>query len=257
MSDDPLLIRLMSVGSTNTFLKQLVADGDPNLREGMTVAAVAQTAGRGQRGNSWESDPGCNVTISVLLEPVAIHPARQFAVSEVVALATASTVDRWLPAGMSATVKWPNDIYVGDRKIAGILIENSLSGPCIRWSVCGIGLNVNQPAWHSDAPNPVALRELCGTECDRDAVESALRHALISLSSLYLGKGGDLDSLHALYLSRLWRGKGVHPWVDTASGKQFDASVATVAPTGHITLRLSDGEQRTYAFKEVAAVIGQ
>lgn len=247
------VIRLDSVDSTSSYMARSLADAP----ERTVVTTREQSAGRGQRGNTWESAPGLNVTMSLMLRPAGLPARRQFVISQAVALAVVGTIDPLLPAGMTASVKWPNDIYVGDRKIAGILIENSLSGPCIRWSVCGIGLNVNQPAWHSDAPNPVALRELCGTECDRDAVESALRHALISLSSLYLGKGGDLDSLHALYLSRLWRGKGVHPWVDTASGKQFDASVATVAPTGHITLRLSDGEQRTYAFKEVAAVIGQ
>lgn len=255
---DPLLIRLSEVGSTNTYLKQLVAAAGPEVRQGLTVSAVAQTAGRGQRGNSWEADPGANVTVSVLLAPEGVPAVRQFVISQLVALATAMTADHWLPDGMTAQVKWPNDIYVGDRKLAGILIENSLAGMNVRWSVCGIGLNVNQPQWRSDAPNPVSLRELRGGEpCDRDAVEAMLRLMLTGMAESLYGDDATLscDDLHDLYMSRLWRGKGVYGWTDTASGEVFEASVGEVAPTGHLTLVTSGGAERVYAFKEVAACL--
>ncbi len=255
MMSDTKLIKLQSVNSTNSYLKQLIANGDPTLCEGMTVAAVAQTAGRGQKGNSWEAEPGCNVTLSILIEPTDILPSKQFAISEVVALATAFTVDLFLPDGMQAQVKWPNDIYVGNRKIAGILIENTLSGMTIRWSVCGIGLNVNQPEWRSDAPNPVSLRELRGSECNLADVELKLRQAIMDFCNIYLHDPSSHERLHTIYMSRLWRGTGVYEWTDTLSGEVFKASIQSVAPTGHLTLKVDDGSERTYAFKEIAAIL--
>ena len=145
--------------STNTELARLADEGAPH---GTVAIAECQTAGRGQRGNTWESAPGENVTMSVLLHPDGIEPRRQFAISEAVALGVAETLDIYLPAGMRAEVKWPNDIYVGNRKICGILIENRITSTTIERAIAGIGLNVNQELFVSDAPNPVSLRQLTG-----------------------------------------------------------------------------------------------
>ena len=112
------------LASTNSELARLAAEGAPH---GTVVSCTAQTSGRGQRGNTWESAPGENVTMSVLIRPDGVAPREQFAISEAVALAVAETLDAYLPSGMRAEVKWPNDIYVGDRKICGILIENRIS----------------------------------------------------------------------------------------------------------------------------------
>lgn len=114
-----------SLTSTNTVMKERAA----TLPHGYTLAARSQTAGRGQRGNSWESLPGRNLTFSILLRPEHIAPARQFVISEAVALGIAGVIDRYLPQGMTTAIKWPNDIYAGDRKICGILIEHTL-GTC-------------------------------------------------------------------------------------------------------------------------------
>ncbi|MDE6431375.1 MAG: biotin--[acetyl-CoA-carboxylase] ligase, partial [Duncaniella sp.] len=120
------------------------------------VSARRQTAGRGQRGNSWESAPGKNITMSILLRPEGLHPSRQFVISRAVSLAITGVLRRYMPAS-AVRVKWPNDIYVDDRKICGILIENVISSASIRQSVVGIGINVNQRRFLSDAPNPVSM----------------------------------------------------------------------------------------------------
>lgn len=228
-------------GSTNTWLKENAGRVDP-----MTlVAAIEQTAGRGQRGNSWESEPGKNLTFSFCFRPAGVAPAGQFVVSEAVALAMVDTLARY---GIRAVVKWPNDIYVGDMKIAGILIENSIAGTEITRCIAGIGLNVNQKEFLSDAPNPVSMSMLTGVAYSLnevlESVGEEMEKRLRELSSL--------DSLHEEYKSRLWRGMGEYPYVDTATGERFMARIEEVEKSGHLVLRLSEhGEKRRYAFKEV------
>lgn len=117
-------------------------------------AAEFQTAGRGQRGNTWESAVGENLTFSILLKPTNFLSTRQFELSQVVAL---GVVDYLATHGIEAKIKWPNDIYVGDRKICGILIENVLSGDTLSVCIAGIGVNLNQTVFRSDAPNPTSL----------------------------------------------------------------------------------------------------
>ena len=140
--------------STNSYLAGIAADAP----HGTVVMAREQTAGRGQRGNSWEAEPGCNITLSLLLRPEGLHPARQFVISQAVSLAIADMVSHFVAAPVC--IKWPNEIYAGDRKICGILIENTITGTSIDRTIVGIGLNVNQTEFRSDAPNPVSMRQL-------------------------------------------------------------------------------------------------
>lgn len=122
--------------------------------EGCVWIADFQTAGRGQRGNSWESRKGENLTFSILFKPEFLPPHKQFLISQVCAVGTY----RYLTEkGMPARIKWPNDIYIGNKKICGMLIENSISGDKLSVSIAGIGLNLNQTHFASDAPNPTSL----------------------------------------------------------------------------------------------------
>ena len=130
----PTYIHLESIRSTNTYLAQN-AEGAVH---GTVVYADCQTAGRGQRGNSWESADFKNITMSMLLRPANVKPSCQFWLSEAVALAVVHTLDRYIDNGVS--IKWPNDIYWNDRKICGILVEHSLSGGKIDHTIAGIGL---------------------------------------------------------------------------------------------------------------------
>ena len=153
------IIELESVPSTNTWAKEHAEE----LHHADIVLTHDQTAGRGQRGNSWEAEPGMNLTFSLCLEPSSILPSEQFLLSEAVALGVADAVAQALGLDTQQeeiTVKWPNDIYAGNRKIAGILIEHSIRGNRIAKSIAGIGLNVNQRLFRSDAPNPVSMHQL-------------------------------------------------------------------------------------------------
>lgn len=234
------IIRLESVDSTSSYLQSVAAECD----HGTVVIAREQTAGRGQRGNHWESEPGKNLTFSLMLRPIDILASEQFAISEAVALGIATTLEQHL--GQPVEVKWPNDIYVGDSKICGILIENAISGRGITRSIAGIGINVNQAEFRSDAPNPVSMRQLSGHEFDLDTMLSETVSAI--LANLELPH----DTLHTLYQSRLYRRNGPHPYRDCLRGTDMMAEIVNVAPDGMLTLRDQEGTERVYAFKEVS-----
>lgn len=247
-----MIIRLDQTDSTNTYLAAHIC----GMRHGDAVTAHTQSAGRGQRGNSWEAEPGCNVTMSMLLVPeetgLQVHAARAFPLSEAVALGVADVAESLIApyAGEDEiAIKWPNDIYAGNRKIAGILIENSLRGSQIGRSIVGIGLNVNQLEFRSDAPNPVSVVQLTGMMSDLQRVSEQIVDRVLSRVRMLIA---DEEQLHDSYMKKLWRGRGVHPFVDSRTGENFDAEVVSVAPSGHITLRHApEGTLREYAFKEI------
>lgn len=223
-----------------TFLDQCTSTNsaiDRDAPHGTAVAAVSQSAGRGQRGSSWESEPGMNVTMSVMLRhgDEGLDVERHFEISRHVALAVASVLDRHDIDGVE--VKWPNDVYVGNRKICGILIENSLSGRRITRSIAGVGLNVNQTEFHSDAPNPVSMAQLTGLSYDVEQLARELAEAICAP----LNPEAEAET----YRARLWRGKKVHPWL-TAKGEVFEGSIESVMPNGHIIIG-----GREFDFKEV------
>ncbi len=220
---------------------------------GTVVAAHTQSAGRGQRGNTWESEPGANLTFSILLRPESIPAARQFELSMLVALAVARTVRSELadtPHASEVTVKWPNDIYVGNRKIAGILIENALCGPCIGHSIAGVGLNVNQTVFLSEAPNPVSLANIDGRRRQLSPLLYRLCHEILHAVENYNAADGQAAALRDEYLSLMWRRDGVHPFREPG-GDIFEAAIETVLPDGRLCL--SNG--KAYAFKEIIAVL--
>lgn len=234
---------LRSVDSTNTYIKEHRQDVEP-----MTMyCAVRQTGGRGQRGNSWESEPERNLTFSFLLNKLDIAPVEQFVLSEAVALAIVALLADY---GIEAKVKWPNDIYVGNRKICGILIENSIMGPQITSSIVGAGLNVNQKVFLSDAPNPVSMFQLAGREFPLLEVAERLGIKF----DVYLGRLGAKEELHKEYLRKLWRGDGRdYPFRDIASGEEFLGRISDVELTGHLIIAVG-GLRRRYAFKEVGFI---
>ncbi len=190
-------IVLPSVPSTNTWAKE----HSGTLSHGDIVVAHDQTAGRGQRGNHWEAEPGRNLTFSLFLRPGRIAPAAQFLISEIVSLAVVKALRRHLAetASETVTVKWPNDIYIGDRKIAGILIEHAISGMSISHTVAGIGLNVNQTRFVSDAPNPVSMAMIAGTEFDLPAIMHEIADEITRHTD-----APDKTAIHEAYLTSLW-----------------------------------------------------
>ncbi|GHT25109.1 biotin--[acetyl-CoA-carboxylase] ligase [Bacteroidia bacterium] len=240
------IIRIQATDSTNRHLKKL-SDGDPHLPEGTTLVASVQTAGRGQAGNGWEAEAGKNLTFSVLLYPRFLSAGQHFLLSEAVALAVVE------PLKMDARVKWPNDIYVGDRKMAGILIENDWQGDHIRRSIVGIGLNVNQLEFTSDAPNPISIKQITGADTDLDALlGEILQHIYKVYKQLDDCRGGDLSRpiVAQMYAEKLYRKTGFFDFAD--KNGIFRAEIQSVSDDGRLHLATADGELRAYAFKEVA-----
>lgn len=239
------IIHLEEVDSTNSYI---IREAD-NLQSPVMATAFRQTAGQGQRGNSWESEEGKNLTFSIFYRAIFLRPIEQFAMSEAVALAVTDFLGMH---GIQAKVKWPNDIYVDDHKICGILIRHSILGDSLDKSVIGVGININQTHFVSDAPNPVSMRQLTGKLYNLRMLEEEIAR----LMERRLDSLGDIrlrEALHSEFFGKLWRGDGMpHPFTDTATGHAFDASIESIAPHGPISLRLTDGSLRTYAFKEVS-----
>jgi BirA family biotin operon repressor/biotin-[acetyl-CoA-carboxylase] ligase len=231
-----------TLNSTNEKLKELLSDGE--IPEFSVVVTNFQTAGKGQEGNSWESERGKNLTASILLKPVFLPPDRQFYISKIVSLALADTIRSF---DIKAEIKWPNDIYAGDSKIAGILIENSIMGAGISESIAGIGLNVNQEIFLSDARNPVSMKNIKGREFDVDEVSGVL---LKNLKKYYdLLKSGGEKEIDERYFSLLYRREGIFRFKDPKG--EFSASIEDIEPMGFLILKDTRGQKRRYAFKEV------
>ena len=238
---------ITSTNSTNTLLRELIAKGEWPEGEHFLYAGY-QTAGRGQTGNGWESEAEKNLLCSILLPP----RKNLFELNMVVAVA----VQRLL--GEAFTIKWPNDIYYGDKKVAGILVENAIIGNEIKYSIAGIGLNVNQVEWQSDAPNPVSLKQITGRTYDIDALMQKLYEQVQKALQ---------EDVWDYYKAHLYRREGFWPFVErevtTAptmnagqeAKEQFRACIEDVLPTGEIVLRDQEGKQRTYHFKQIRYVI--
>ena len=243
-------ILLDSTASTNTH----VATHAPQLPDGAVVYTHCQTAGRGQKGNHWESEPGKNLTFSVLIKHPPVPAIKQFAISEAAALAVAETLCR--QAGEGFAIKWPNDIYYHDSKICGLLIEHSLAGSAIEHTIIGAGVNINQEQFVSDAPNPISLKNITGQEHDLVRLLHQMCERMEDLCAA-LAQDEALRQLHSRYLAALYRNDGcLHPFA-LPDGTQFLAAIVDVAPDGMLTLRHSDGTQHSYEFKEVKHVIKQ
>ena len=242
------LIALQEVDSTNTYLEREA----PQIEDTVMVTAYSQTAGHGQRGNGWESAPGQNLTFSVLYHPTSFRAIDQFSISEATALAV---VDLIAIHGVEAKVKWPNDIYVGDKKICGILIKHSLMGSEISHSILGVGININQTFFVSDAPNPISLMQITGESYNLEALTSEIAGCLgIRLEMIY-GEQNRL-ALHDEFMRKLWRGDGnFHAFSDTATGEKFNAVIDSIGLDGVLTLRLNDFSLRPYRFKEVSFLL--
>ena len=245
------LIELESVDSTNDYLKRHKTDEEAPIT---LVTAEFQTAGKGQRGNSWESETGKNVVYSLMVHPRTIKPSQMFSISEVAALSVCEALNEYLNAEQKEQtdggfcVKWPNDIYYGNQKVAGILIETDLMGGRIDNAIIGVGININQREFVSDAPNPISLWQIKGEETNRQEVlESIMKHFTCLYEQL---EKGELDTLHQHFMQQLYRKSGMHTYRDEQG--TFEAIIADVELSGHLILKDESGTLRRYAFKEVS-----
>lgn len=231
----------------------LLARSASKFEHGTALAAHCQSAGKGQRGNHWESESWKNLTFSILLRPVAILASHQFELLQIVAISVVKVLRAQLHTD-EIYIKWPNDIYYRDKKICGILIENSLSGTHIDRSIVGIGINVNQEKFISNAPNPVSMKQIAHRTFDLDTLLEYLVTLIVADFDEY-EKKLNATQLAARYRLMMWRGEGYWPYFDNLTGERIEARIAAVAPTGHLILATAAGSLRTYAFKEVSAIL--
>lgn len=217
-------------------MKEMLAKGEWPEGERFLYTGY-QTAGRGQTGNSWESEADKNLLCSILLPP----NKNLYFLNIAVGVALLRVI------GEDFTIKWPNDIYFGDKKVAGILIENAIIGNEIKYSIAGIGLNVNQTTFVSDAPNPVSLKQIRGQEYDIERLMSLLFETVQSVLN------ESEQEVWAYYKSHLYRREGFWPFKD--KNGTLEARISDVLPTGEIILCDRQGNQRIYEFKQIRYVL--
>ncbi len=246
MSMRAIIECLPSCGSTNTELAERLT-----APHGTVVATLQQTSGRGQRGTSWESEPGANAIFSVLIRR-NLPVTDQFIMSMLVSLAIKDSIDRALAEHGSerrSQIKWPNDIYVGEEKICGILIENILRGSAIHRAIIGVGINVNQTRFISDAPNPISLATITGDRIPLEPfIENVAETILEYVDSYYDNPEPYL--LKEKYMSALMWTDGEHPFKDEFYG-EFMSHITDVDLDGMLTL--ANGSK--YAFKEIVFLV--
>ncbi len=229
------------------------------LQDGFTLYTYDQTAGRGQAGNSWESEASKNLLFSRLLRP-NLAPADLFRITQYVSIVIAETLGQYTDG---ITIKWPNDIYWHDQKLCGILIETAFAGNKIDYAVAGIGINVNQQVFVSNAPNPISLCQITQQEINLDELLQAINTMFDELNHLLY----DPTLLHTRYMQHLYRREGWHKYIRRKVSLQpstivqeetpdtFEAKIMDVLPNGCLLLQLESGEEEAFHFKQIHCVL--
>lgn len=231
-----------NLSSTNSYCSFLLNKG--HLQEGTIIQTNYQTAGRGQTGNIWESEADKNLLFSIILYPMIIDAEDQFIISKTISLGICDFLERYL---RNVFIKWPNDIYVNNDKIAGILIENSIIIDKIEHVIAGIGLNVNQEKFTANASNPTSLKILSGTNFDLAELLSVISRDLDRrYKQVLYNKINEIDKG---YIAHLWRYKQWCEFQD--SGGKFDGRILSVSDTGRLQIEDRRGRIYEYGFKEV------
>lgn len=219
-----------------------------NALDGTVIITGNQTAGRGQRGNQWEAQPGQNLTFSVILQPTFLQANEQFWLNIAVSLG----ISDWLSGyvGDRLKIKWPNDLYIQERKIGGILIENTLYGYTLAWSVVGIGLNINQSRFQIST----ATSLINETPNDHDFVLPELLPSLLeSLERRYLAlRTGQRDVLKTNYLQHLFRYQEESEFL--VDGERIRGVIVGVEETGRLAVQVG-AKLHSFAFKEIEFVL--
>jgi len=246
------IIELHTVDSTNSYAIELLKK--ESLPEGTLIWSKNQTSGRGQRGNKWDSEPFKNGTFSIILKPSFLPVDEQFYLNKIVSLAVADFVSDILKnthPNNTVAIKWPNDIYVGDKKLAGILIENSLRNNHINNSVIGIGININQTQFNSNVQNPISLKLICENDFN---IENCIAELCSYFEARYLQlKSNHLEKINKEYEKKLYR---YGEWANFSIGeKVFKARITGISKEGMLIIETPDAKKHDYGFKEIASVI--
>lgn len=238
------IVHLKETASTNDWMHDYLSKNEPP--EGFTVLADNQTAGKGQFGSSWESMPKQNLLFSIYLKPHFIQPDNQFLLARISALAVWDALHSEMP---DVSIKWPNDVYIGDQKVCGILISNSLQGGRIQHAIVGIGLNVNQTDFDASLPNASSLARIKGEAQNRlDCFATLLSH----MDKWYaICRSGDWDSIEAAYNARLYRKDRVGSFANT-DGSIWQGIIRSVNTRGQLLVEdVSNGLSQAYDLKTI------
>ncbi len=235
-------------GSTNETVIELI-----NKRKAeppFVLCAGHQLSGKGYHNNYWEDEKGKNILCSLVIRPETILPQDQFVITQIISLAVASTITSYFD-NRDVKIKWPNDIYVNDKKIAGILIKNFIKGNSIDYSVIGLGLNVNQKDFLEKTPNPTSLLLETGEYFDKEEI---LRNILLKFNYYYSIAENDRTILKRKYIKNLYRYGKVSTFTDE-NNNIFKGKITDVTPYGQLIIETPDNKLLTFDFKEVKFII--
>ncbi len=242
MSIGSNIIYREKLSSTNDLASEMAVDN--KAPEGTVIYAGEQTKGRGQRGNIWVSEPGNNLTFSIILYPEFLKADKQFMISKIISLSAARLLGLYTG---SITIKWPNDIYYKNDKIAGILIENSLEGDTIQCSVAGVGININQSGFPSGLPNPISLRQITGNNYDPESILSQFCNICDDLYSKL--KTGLHEEINVLYHNNIYM-LNRHTGFEGPQGR-FRGTIRGVDEFGRLNIEMENLEIKSFGFKEI------
>jgi BirA family biotin operon repressor/biotin-[acetyl-CoA-carboxylase] ligase len=238
------LLTIKEVDSTNNFLKETLSNSKP-LPEGTVIMAESQYAGRGQQQNRWHSEPGKNLTFSILLTPSFLAINAQFDLTRVISLGVFDALEPLL--GEKLKIKWPNDIYYEDCKLGGILIENLLHGSQIKQAVIGIGLNVNQEHFPAIVPNAISIKQILQQDYDLRALLSEICG---HIEAWYLKlKAEKTDLIRQAYLKHIYWLNQKHDF--SAKGSVFTAEIKNIKDEGLLVLEDNNSTVMEFSFKQI------
>lgn len=236
-------IHVESVDSTNSYASEMLRQIE--LVEGSLIYSFVQSNGRGQRGNFWESEPNKNVALSLIMLPKFLKIDEQFLLTKITSLAVADLMAEILGNSYKTNIKWPNDVYVNEKKIAGILIENSLRETTVQYSIIGIGINVNQKTFNS--LNATSLVSLSGKEFELMNILNRLCE-FFEVRYLQL-KSNKLESIDNAYLERLYR---LNVWSSFSSNSSiFEGKIVGVSSIGKLKVEKRNGDLKEFDLKEI------
>lgn len=241
------IVRFDTLNSTNQYCELLDLS---QVEEFTIVVADTQTAGIGQRGNHWEAEPGKNLTFSIILKPTFLQAADQYQLTKAVSLGIYDWLQAQIPATMQASIKWPNDLYVGESKICGTLISSRLAACHLSSTIVGIGLNINQTQFSDWIPNPTSLAILCQKTFDTTGCLEQLANCVFIR---YMQLRNDLHSPDKEYLQHLLDYGQPHAYV--YQGQRITATITGINKFGHLEATTADGQEIVCQIKEISRIL--
>lgn len=241
----PTIIELETINSTNTYAKQMLQKSE--IIDGTVIWAKNQTQGKGQQGNKWESEPDKNLTFSIIVFPHFLPPENQFLLNKIIAISVQNLVNKETQLHNAVKIKWPNDIYINHKKVAGILIENTISGNIWNTCIIGIGININQENFSDKLPNPVSLKLATGKTFD---IKTILEKFITIFSNYYeILKNHEFENISNQYLNLLYQYQELKKY--KVKDNIVEAKITGISEFGRLKLTNINKDELECDFKEI------